>query len=220
MGLAGNYRKFIRDYAQLTNPLYFLLKKITKFHWTQGVQQAIDRIKLALVLAPVLALPNFSQDLVVEVDTSNKGIGAILLQNEHPIAYISKMLSLGHQSLPEYEKEMYAILFLVKKWEQYLMGRHFTIKTDHQPLKYPLEQKMTTPSQYTWLSKLMSFNYEIQYKPGKTNSAANALFKSEISRDFIISTNNYIYKYAKQNQGVLAKGQKITRGYSGIVTWN
>ena len=85
------------------------------------------------------------------------------------------MLSDRHQILPIYDREMYAILFAIKKWHQYLMGRHFIIKTDHQPLKYLLDHKLTNPSQHTWLAKLLAYDYEIQYKQGKGNIVADAL---------------------------------------------
>lgn len=86
----------------------------------------------------------------------------------HPIPFISKMLSVMHQALPLYDSELFSILFVVKKWHQYLMGRHFIIKTDHQPLKFLIDQKLTTPNQYTWLVKLITYDYKIQFKQGKS----------------------------------------------------
>ena len=102
-------------------------------------------------------------------------IGVVLLQNDHPTAYISKMSRPHHQLLSAYEKDMFAVLFAVKKWEKYLMGKHFKIRTDHQPLKYMLDQKLIVPNQYAWLPKLMAYDFEIQYKQGKANIVANAL---------------------------------------------
>ena len=117
-----------------------------------------------MIEAPVLAVPDFAQDFIVETDASGMGIGAVLMQKGHPIAFISKALSSKHQSLSVYDKEMFAILFAVKKWQHFLMGRHFTIRTDHKPLKYLMEQKVTTPSQHLWLSQLMAYDFDITYK--------------------------------------------------------
>ena len=89
--------------------------------------------------APVLSLPDFSQDFTIETDASGNGIGAVLMQQGHPITFISKALSAKHQALSVYDKEMFAILFAMKKWHFYLVGRHFIIRTDHQPLKYLVE---------------------------------------------------------------------------------
>ena len=69
----------------------------------------------------MLALPNFKQDFIVKTDRSNAGIGAVLHQEGHPNSLISKTLSSKHQALPIYEREMFALMFVVKK-EQYWMG--------------------------------------------------------------------------------------------------
>ena len=85
-----------------------------------------------MTAAPVLTLPDFSKDFV-ETNASGSGIGVVLMQHGHPIAFISKALSDKHQALSAYDKEMFAILFDVKKWHYYLVSRHFTIWTDYQP---------------------------------------------------------------------------------------
>ena len=128
-----------------------------------------------MTTAPVLALPDFSKEFVVETDASGVGIGAVLMQDKHPIAFISKALSPKYQSLSVYEKKLLAILMAVKKWYHYLQCKKFIILTDHQSLKYLLEQKLTTPTQQAWMTKLMHFDYEIRYKKGIDNSVADAL---------------------------------------------
>lgn len=85
------------------------------------------------------------------------------------------MLSERHQALSVYDKELFAMLFAVRKWHQYLASKYFIIRIDHQPLKYLIEQKLSTPSQYIGLAKLMAYDYEIQYKQGKLNVVADAL---------------------------------------------
>ena len=131
LGLSGYFRRFIKNYPLISHPLNLLLKNNVKFSWSVAIQEAFDFLIQALTSAHVLVLPDFSQEFVVEMDVSATGIGAVLLQNGHPIAYISKVLSLRLQSLPPYDREMFVILFAVKKWYQYLMGRHFIINTDH-----------------------------------------------------------------------------------------
>ena len=124
---------------------------------------------------PVLALPDFSKEFVVETDASSTRIGAVLLQQGRPIAFFSKALAAQHQGLSVYEKEMLAVVNAVQKWRPYLLGGHFIIKTDHQSLKYLMDQKISTPSQQKWLSKLMGYDYEVQYKKGSENVTADAL---------------------------------------------
>ena len=106
----------------------------------------------------MLALPDFDEPFEVETDASSFEIGAPLQQGRRPVAFISKKLGPKWQKLSVYEKELLAIIFGVQKWEQYLLGRPFIIKTDQKSLKHLLEQKITTPFQQFWLSKLMGLD--------------------------------------------------------------
>ena len=88
----------------------------------------------------VLAMPDFSKPFTIESDACDNGLGTVLLQYEISIAFTRKSLSGNHLDASTYEKEMMAILHAVQKWHPYLLGNHFCIKTDHQSLKYFLEQ--------------------------------------------------------------------------------
>ncbi|GJV98200.1 reverse transcriptase [Tanacetum coccineum] len=96
-------------------------------------------------------------------------IGAVLQQEGHHVAYLSKTLALKHQ--PAYEKELLAVIMALDRCRGYLLDRHFQIKTNHFSLKYFLDQRITTPFQSKWLPKLLGFDYEIMYKRGKENDA-------------------------------------------------
>lgn len=109
-----------------------LLKK-ESFKWGE---EAFNTLKQAMVSPPALALPNFNDTFTIEADASDVGIGAVSMQREHPISFISKALSPRHLSLSTYEKELLAIIHAVQKWTQYLLDRHFVIKTDQQSLKH------------------------------------------------------------------------------------
>ncbi|CAM8925392.1 unnamed protein product [Rhodiola kirilowii] len=174
LGLANYYRRFIRNYSVISRPLTNLLKK-EGFVWGSDANDAFTALKTALSTAPVLALPDFQKTFVVETDASNTGIGAVLMQEHHPICYISRALGPRHQALSVYEKELMAVVHAVQTWSSYLTHKPFVIKTDQRSLKYLIEQKVTTPFQHMWLSKLMGYSFEIQYKQGKENFAADAL---------------------------------------------
>lgn len=174
LGLSNYYRRFIKGYSAIAKPLTDLLKK-DNFIWNDAATVAFDSLKTALSTTPVLALPDFKKPFVIETDASNNGIGAVLMQDNHPICYISRTLGPRHQSLSVYEKELLAVVHAVQAWNSYLSHDLFIIKTDQRSLKYLLDQKVTTPFQHLWLSKLMGFSFVIQYKQGKDNVVADAL---------------------------------------------
>ena len=95
----------------------------------------------------MLALPNFTKPFTVECDASGVGLRAVLMQDHRPIAFHSQALKGNKLSLSTYEKELLALVVAVKKWRPYLLGRPFVIKTDHQSLKYLLEQRVGTLAQ-------------------------------------------------------------------------
>lgn len=159
-GIAGYYRKFIKDYACTSKPLTSLLKK-GEFQWSINAQSAFVQLKKALSSAPVLALPDFFQPFVVETDASNSGIGVVLMQKNHPLAFLCKSLGPKWQRLYVYEKEQLALVTAVQNWEQYLSRQQFIIRIDQKSLKWLLQQKISTPFQQFWLSKLMGFDYVI-----------------------------------------------------------
>jgi hypothetical protein len=139
LGLTGYYRKFVKNYGKIAAPLMALLKK-NSFTWTPATAQAFQTLKNTMCTTPVLSLPNFTKTFVLECDTLGKGIGVVLMQEGHLLAFTSKQLSERNLGKPIYEKEMLAILHAIELWCPYLLGQRFQIKTDHQSLKYFLEQ--------------------------------------------------------------------------------
>ncbi|GJX59479.1 retrotransposon-related protein [Tanacetum coccineum] len=118
-----------------------------------------------------------------QTDASGYRIGALLQQNNHPIAFLNKTLALKHKSLSAYEKELLVVVLALQKWRGYLLDTHFKIKTDHFSLKYVLDQRITTPFQSKWLPKLLGFDYEIEYKQGKDNVVVDALSRVQRKRE-------------------------------------
>ncbi|RVW68729.1 Transposon Tf2-12 polyprotein [Vitis vinifera] len=136
---------------------------------------AFTMIKQALTTTPTLAMPNFNEPFTIETDASGDGIGAVLTQQGRPIAYMSRALGVTKRSWSIYAKEMLAIVEAIRTWRPYILGRKFFIRTDQRSLKYFLEQRVTTSEQQKWVAKLLGYDYEIIYRPGKENSAADAL---------------------------------------------
>jgi hypothetical protein len=175
LGLSGYYRKFIRHYGSISKPLTELLKKNIPFIWSPPAQQAFLTLKEALINAPVLALPDFSKPFSLETDASDVGIGAVLQQTGHPIAYLSKALGTKAKGFSTYEKECLAIILAVDKWKSYLQHRPFDIYTDHRSLIHLEDQHLTNGIQHKAFLKLLGLQYKVLYKMGSTNRAADAL---------------------------------------------
>ena len=97
------------------------------------------------------------------------------MQHDRPIAFYSQKLSTVSHTKSVYERELMAIVFTVKKWRPYILGKHFTVRTDQRSLCFLLEQLEVEAAYKKWLLKLMPYNFSIQYKPDKTNSAADSL---------------------------------------------
>uniref|UniRef100_A0A2N9FC87 RNA-directed DNA polymerase n=1 Tax=Fagus sylvatica TaxID=28930 RepID=A0A2N9FC87_FAGSY len=152
--------------------------------WNGAATDAFEKLKVAVSQPPVLALPDFNKSFVVECDASGYGIGAVLMQDGRPIAYYSQGLKGKNLFLSTYEKELLALVLSVKKWRPYLLGKSFVIKTDQQSLKHLLEQRVGTPMQQKWITKLLGYPFVVEYKKGKENLVADALSRqadSELS---------------------------------------
>lgn len=115
LGLTGHYRKFVKGYGAIAGPLTQLLKK-NSFHWNEGSEEAFAALKGAMTSPPVLALPNISKEFVIETDASGMVVGSILMQEQHPIAFLSQALKGRQLAWFTYEKEMFTIILAVTKW--------------------------------------------------------------------------------------------------------
>lgn len=174
LGLTGYYRKYVLNYGIICRPLTDLLKKHA-FRWNEEADQAFIALKQAMSTTPVLGLPDYTKEFIVETDASLTGIGVVLMQSNRPIAYFSKVMAPKHRGKSIYEKEYMALLNAIDKWRHYLQYKHFVVRTDHHSLKYLLEQKVTTAVQQKGLTKLLGLDYEVQYKKGAENKVADAL---------------------------------------------
>lgn len=179
LGLAGYYRRFVRNFGVLAKPLTDLLKKGCHLCGQNLLNRLFNYLKQSLISAPVLALPDFNKPFVIETVASDTGIGAVLQQEGHPIAFVSKALGPKNQGLSTYEKESLAILLAVEKWKAYLLPAEFIIHTDQRSLVHLQDQKLNTYWQQKAMTKLMGFQYKILYKKGSTNCAADALSRMD-----------------------------------------
>ena len=169
LGLTGYYRSFIAGYTSIVASLTNLLCR-DAFLWNPEVELAFVKLKETMTLAPVLRLPNSIREFVFEAD-----LGAMLMQDNHPIAFFSKKIGPELQASSTYLKELHAIAEAVCKWQQYLLGRYFVIRTNHKSIKELLQQVIQTPEQQVCVRKLLGYQFRIEYKQGTSNKVAYAL---------------------------------------------
>ncbi|KAL0880701.1 hypothetical protein ABMA27_001917 [Loxostege sticticalis] len=192
LGLVSYYRRFIPDFSKVAKALTSLLKKDTPFIWQNQQQLAFDTLKHKLTTAPLLIYPDFSKPFILTCDASNHAVGAVLSQGDvgkdQPIAFASRTLNKSECNYSTTEKELLSILYGCKTFRPYLYGRKFLIITDHRPLKWLFNHKDPSSKLQRWRLKLEEYDYEITYRKGKLNSAADALSRYPVNP--VIPTNS------------------------------
>jgi hypothetical protein len=126
LGICTYYKKFVKGFSQLCAPLIDLTKK-GAFKWSEEAQATMEKMKKVMSTCPVLALPDFGLPFTLECDASGEGIGAVLMQNRHPLAYESWKLRGPKLLYSIYDKEMLAIMHALAKFRQYLVGARFVV---------------------------------------------------------------------------------------------
>ncbi|GJR07138.1 putative reverse transcriptase domain-containing protein [Tanacetum coccineum] len=179
LGLAGYYRRFIEGFSLIAKPLTKLTQKNKAYEWGEEEEEAFQLLKDKLCSAPILALPEGSEDFVVYCDASLKGYGAVLMQREKVIAYASRQLRTHEENYMTHDLELGAVVFALRLWRHYLYGVKCTVFTDHKSLQYILDQKELNMRQRRWIELLSDYDCEIRYHPGKANVVADALSRKE-----------------------------------------
>jgi transposase InsO family protein len=185
LGLASYYRRFIKDFATIGEPLFKLSRKHATFEWSDDCERAFQTLKLALVSPPVLAFPDFSCPFEIHTDASDVGLGVVLTQRrdgeERVVSYASRVLNSAERNYSVTERECLAVVFATKIFRPYLLGRPFKAFTDHQALHWLLGQKEPKGRLARWVMLLQEFDFTVQYRPGKSNADADALSRFPIT---------------------------------------
>nr|GFA46178.1 putative reverse transcriptase domain-containing protein [Tanacetum cinerariifolium] len=141
LGLAGYYRRFIEGFSKVAKPMTKLTQKKVEFEWGDKQEAAFQLLKQKLCSAPILALPEGSEDFIVYYDASNKGLGTVLMQREKVISYASRQLKIHEKKYKTRDLELGAVVFALKIWRHYLYGTKCIVFTDHKSLQHILVQK-------------------------------------------------------------------------------
>jgi len=179
LGLASYYRRFLEGFSIIAAPLYSLMRKGQHFRWGEDQQQAFDELKKRLTTAPVLASPRSSGTYYLDTDASEFGLGIVLSQEqeglERVLAYASRSLNPAERNYSITRKELLAVIFGLKRFRQYLIGREFVIRTDHSALQWLRRTPEPIAQAGRWLAIMEEFNFVVQHRAGSKHQNADAL---------------------------------------------
>ncbi|GJY62816.1 putative reverse transcriptase domain-containing protein [Tanacetum coccineum] len=220
LGLAGYYRRFIKEFSLISKPLTKLTQKNKPYVWGDDEEEAFQTLKLKLCSAPILSLPEGSEDFVVYCDASLKGFGAVLMQREKVIAYASRQLRKNEENYTTHDLELGAVVFTLRLWRHYLYGTKCTVYTDHKSLQYILDQKELNMRQRRWIELLSDYDCVIRYHPGKANVVADALSRKDKEpirvRALVVTVHNNLPEQIQNAQVEACKEENIgAEGFRG-----
>ena len=173
-GLATFYRRFIRGFSTLATPITDCIRK-GNFEWTKTADKAFLDIKKRMTQAPILRLPDFSKVFEVACDASGVGIGGVLSQENHPIAFFSEKLNEARTRYSTYDKELYAVVQALRYWRHYLIPQEFVLFSDHEALRFLSSQKKLNPRHAKWVEFIQAYTFILKHHAGTENKVADAL---------------------------------------------
>jgi len=178
LGLAGYYRRFVKDFSKKAAPLNDLLKKNSRFQWTPACQSAFDELKAALQSPPVLALPIDNGMYCLDTDASDKSIGAVLSQvqnGQEVIAYAGRALNKTEMNYCAYRKELLAVVCFTRHFKQYLLSSRFLLRTDNSSVSWLKKTPEPLGQNARWLEQLGEFTFTVQHRKGTSHANADAI---------------------------------------------
>ena len=195
LGLAGYYRRFIDKYSIITSPLSDLTKDVhpDKVQWTITTEAAFQEVKNLLASAPILRCPRWKETFYLQTDASGKGIAGVLSQRhaeeEHPIAYFSKIFSPAERNYSAVEQECLAVVKSVKHFSVYLSNQPFVIETDNKALVHLNRFRDANSRMVRWALSLQPYDFEVTHRAGTANGNADSLSR-QFSDETTTPTNN------------------------------
>lgn len=204
LGLTNWYRRFIKDYALITGPLYEISKKRNLNDlWNETRMNAFEKLKQVLTTAPVLQTPNWNRQMIIQADACDKGIGAVLCQKdendqEYVIEYYSYKLNIHEQRYAPTELEMLAVIKAIRHFRYYIEFNDLIIYSDHHALQYLLNMKVMTGRMSRWLLELQPYVNKIKHRAGKLMVVADAISRATISFNNITVNDTWFEDFLKE----------------------
>ena len=190
LGLCGYYARFVPGYSDLVKPLRDAADSKHPISWSEEMRGSFEELKSRLTSQPILSLPSMEGEFTLATDASNTAIGSVLTQivdgQERVIAYASKVLSKTERRWPTYDKELWAVVWSIRHFRQYLVGASFTVLSDHKPLQN-VPQSIVVENDATgrrgrWAVEMSSYDFRVRYRKGVENGNADAMSRCSASQ--------------------------------------
>jgi hypothetical protein len=179
LGLAGYYRRFIKDFSKIAKAMTKLLEKNKAFEWTKDCQASFEELKKRLTSSPVLVLPDLTNKFDIYCDASRQGLGCVLMQEGQVVCYASRQLRKHEENYPTHDLELATVVHTLKIWRHYLIGHRCEIYSDHKSLKYIFTQNDLNLRQRRWLELIKDYDLGINYHPGKADVVDDVLSRKK-----------------------------------------
>jgi len=187
LGLCSYYRRFVKGFSVISKPLTNLTCNNSDLVWTAECQDAFDRLKEALTTDSIVGYPQGDGEFILDTDACDTGIGAVLSQVqdgvEKVIAYASRSMNKAERNYCVTDKELLAVRYFVEYFRHYLLGRRFSVRTDHQALKWLFSLKEPRGRIARWLEILSTYDFSIEYRPGKKHGNADGMSRYPNPKD-------------------------------------
>jgi hypothetical protein len=212
LGLVGYYRRFIEGFSKIAKPMTSLLERGREFKWDEKCQESFDQLKERLMSPPVLIMPDLQKGFDIYCDVCGQGLGCVLMQEGHVIAYASRQLWKHELNYPTHDLELTAVVHALKIWRHYIMGTKCQVYTDHKSLKNIFIQQDLNLRQHRWMELIKDYDLEIHYHPGKANLVADALSRKKHVHSVVVAQlpDEIVEDFRRLNLGIVTHIEGVT----------
>jgi hypothetical protein len=211
LGLAGYYRRFIEGFSKIAKPMTELLEKGKTFEWMPRREASFQELKKRLTTTPVLTMPDMKRPFSIYCDASGQGLGCVLMQDGHVVAYASRQLRKHKEKYPTHDLELATIVHALKIWRHYIIRKRCEVYSDHKSLKYIFTQPDLNLRQRRWLELIKDYDLGINYYPSKANVVVDTL--SRRSHLNMLATREllpeFCTEFEKQNLGWVSNAEVV-----------
>ena len=197
IGLRSYYRRFVKGFAEIAAPLHALTGKYAQFEWSEECQTAFEKLNGALTTSPVLAIPSDIGRYILYTDVNESSIGAVLSQRQHgeerAIAYADRMYNKAERNYCTTRKELFAVVYFLRQFKQYLLDARFLVRTDHAVLTCLQRASELMGQQERWQERLQEYMFDIEHRPGHKHGNAEIFHVDRVGGLNVVFQNETVF---------------------------